>query len=714
MRLPFRNQIIVITLTILLAITNVAGFGSSDIPRNAWWDTMQRILPRDRGDPSDAPVVVVAIDDVSMGEILPWPWPRDYLASLIDLIDAHGASAIALDMLLLEPDVQSPRQQASRYRLQGLDDLANDLLALRDTDDRFAEIMREVPVVLPILGRSSIPSIESAATCNWNAPAVILDPPDLTLGMGLVNAEVPTAEFRHAARGLAAINIWPSDDFIVRRVPAAQHICGKPFLFLGADTIRVAQQELSSHITQNWSGLEIFLGAPDDPDTLRFPAEHDGSFWLHYGPLNSTSIAEADQTGELPTLDRYISAWEVLQPDFDRTRLDGKIVVISVISSGRIDERQSPLGQLIYGVEVQMQLIEMILDQNFLRRPSFIQIVELTTFLIAGVLISIAAPSISPGAGLSIMMFIFLGLFGGSLGAFRIGLLLDAGSLAFGLTIVSAIATSLSLFERDRSRLTAQANQAALLAELGAAARMQLSMLPPRRFVNERVDLVCHLEAARTVSGDFFDYELVDNDNLVLVVGDVSGKGVEASQFMVQCKTLLKSLVIRSTLPANFILKELNAEIFRENSEKMFVTICLGIINLKNMRFEYATAGHDTPILKQQGGQAKPLDRRGGPPLGLISEIEFAAGTIDLKQSEQVVFYTDGVTETMNERREFFEEERLLRCINNAREGLTSEELSSIIRDSVQAFSGSTENSDDITILVLTVGKPPANRPEGL
>ena len=707
-----------ILLAVMVLLTYDRGEDGEAWWQTAWWDIQHRTFPRDRGDPREAPAVVIAIDSASMGEILPWPWPRDYLARLVELIGAHGASAIAMDVLLLEPDAQSPEQQATRYRLRGLDGLADELLSVRDTDDVFTEVMREVPVVLPVLGTPSLPSRHSADNCNWNAPAVILDPPDLVLGSGLPEADVPMEEFRAAAQGLAAINFRASDDFIVRRVPAVQAICGKPTLLLGAEALRVADDAFFSNVRRTGSGIEIVLGETSDETARRLPAEFDGSFWLHYGPLNNVTADEMMASGALPELERYVSAWEVMQPDFDSTRLAGKIALVAVIDLGRIDERQSPLGQVIYGVEAHLQMIEMIVDQTFLRRYSFLSIAELAVMILGGIAIIVLVPFSRPVQSVMAIAGGIAALFIVSPIAFELGVLLDVATPALGWLIVAAGVVSVTLIERDRARLQSEialqserADRSFLQGELDAAARIQTALLPAKRFERSgKVDLACFIHPARTVGGDFYDHMMIDDRHLFFLVADVSGKGADASQFMLLSKTLWKSVALRTGSTLDRIQLDANSEITRENTAMMFVTGLVGILDLETGDLHYSSAGHDAPYVFGDGLLPRQLESFSGPPAGLVDGMEFPVGHTKLEPGERLCIFTDGVTEAMDERSDLYGLGRLEAALGVAPPGLDSAELVDHLVESVRGFTGAAEQSDDVTLMILSI--PECAEPE--
>ncbi|MEL6998221.1 MAG: SpoIIE family protein phosphatase [Pseudomonadota bacterium] len=719
MTLPGRAQLVdALTASRLLGLILLAsltlffiwrGLDTESSWRNAWWDAQQKILPRDRGDPAKAPAVVIAIDQSSMEQVLPWPWPRNYLAFLMEEIARYGATAVALDILLLDPDAQSPVQQAERYRARGLEDLADSLQGLGDTDTVMAEALGATPSIMPLLGEPGLPGADRTDTCAFKAPAVTLSD-GVRLGSGYTEADVPLAAFTTAAQGLAAINFQATDDFIVRRVPAVQIICGKPILLLGAEALRVANGGFFTSVAPEGAGLRIALGDADDPATQTFPAERDGSFWLHYGPVNSVSIEDSLASGVVPELDRYIPAWQILQPDFDRTRLDGRIALVAVVDLGRIDERQSPLGEVIFGVEAHLQMIEMIRDGTFLRRFDWMSRVELAGLILGGLAIILFVPLASPLHAVIATAAGIVASFGVSLILFRTGLLIDIATPAIGWTGTAIGVIAVNLIERDRARLQSEialqserADRAFLQGELDAAARIQTALLPPRRFSKDgKVDLACYMDPARTIGGDFYDHMLIDDRHLFFLVADVSGKGADASQFMLLSKTLWKSIALRTGSALDRIQLDANSEITRENTAMMFVTGLVGILDLDTGELSYSSAGHDAPYLFADDKVPQQLDAFAGPPAGLVDGMDFPVGHVTLAPGDRLCIFTDGVTEAMDDDRDLYGLERLEAALGTAPPGLDSSALVDHVVGNVRTFAGAAEQSDDITLMVIS------------
>ena len=247
--------------------------------------------------------------------------------------------------------------------------------------------------------------------------------------------------------------------------------------------------------------------------------------------------------------------------------------------------------------------------------------------------------------------------------------------------------------------------------ELNLATRIQEDMLPgvfPKFSDNDRFDLDAVMHPAKEVGGDFYDFFLVDDDHLALVVADVSGKGVPAALFMMIAKTLIKNETMRGGRPAE-ILEKVNAQLCENsNKEGMFVTAWLGILELSTGTLRCADAGHEPPLLYHAGNWTVVNKLRMSialammPPELLEKRVPqpFAEGELRLEPGDVLLQYTDGVTEAVNGQKEMFGRERLLETLGSAPETYPTALLRHV-RERLRAFSGSAPQFDDVTMLAV-------------
>jgi sigma-B regulation protein RsbU (phosphoserine phosphatase) len=235
--------------------------------------------------------------------------------------------------------------------------------------------------------------------------------------------------------------------------------------------------------------------------------------------------------------------------------------------------------------------------------------------------------------------------------------------------------------------------------ELNVAAGIQLSILPGKfpAFANRKdFDLFAEITPAKEVGGDFYDYFLLDENHLGIVIGDVSGKGVPAAIFMAVARTLLRATALQKLSPGD-CLTYVNGALAAQNELSMFVTLFYGILNTKTGKLEFSSAGHNPPYLFSDAS-VRSLDVKNGVILGVLDGATFEAQRVQLQRGDGILLYTDGVTEAMNTAEELFGREPLEQCLreNGAR---PLQELVQALFSRIREYAGAKPQSDDITVL---------------
>ncbi|MBX3172019.1 MAG: SpoIIE family protein phosphatase [Candidatus Eremiobacteraeota bacterium] len=234
--------------------------------------------------------------------------------------------------------------------------------------------------------------------------------------------------------------------------------------------------------------------------------------------------------------------------------------------------------------------------------------------------------------------------------------------------------------------------------DLKLALRLQRSMLPPARFELQGWGVSAHLEPARTIGGDLYDYFRLGTDRLLFAVGDVSDKGVAAALFMVRVLTLLRWLANSCADPSQ-VLRQLNEALCKDNDACMFVTLGLGVVHLQTGELVYAHGGHEAPVLVTPGQAPRLLELASGPALGLTDEGEYPLHCLHLEVGQQLLLVSDGVNEANNPVQDQFGEERLLKVCAQGGSDLVHR-----CQEAVRRFADGAEPNDDVTILLLSHG----------
>ncbi|MEN6554256.1 MAG: PP2C family protein-serine/threonine phosphatase, partial [Methanobacterium sp.] len=237
--------------------------------------------------------------------------------------------------------------------------------------------------------------------------------------------------------------------------------------------------------------------------------------------------------------------------------------------------------------------------------------------------------------------------------------------------------------------------------ELEIAHEIQESFLPQEMPNLDGYDIFALNLPAKEVGGDFYDFIPISKDKIGVTIADVSGKSVPAALFMAVSRTILRAKAMGNSNAAE-VIKDANKLIAEDSDTGMFVTLFYAILDLKNKTMEYVNAGHNNPVLFiRKTGTMECLNAK-GIALGAIDTIELEEKQIDLESGDVIVFYTDGVTEAINDKEEFFGQKRLYKLIKS-HYNLSAEDIVNKIKEEVISFSQNQSQFDDITLMVIKV-----------
>ena len=253
----------------------------------------------------------------------------------------------------------------------------------------------------------------------------------------------------------------------------------------------------------------------------------------------------------------------------------------------------------------------------------------------------------------------------------------------------------------------ANAEKERISTELNVATQIQANMLPsifPAFPHRNEFEIYATMQPAKEVGGDFYDFFLIDKDTLVLVMADVSGKGVPAALFMVIAKTLIKNNAQNGKTPKE-VFETVNNILCENNETGMFVTAFMGYLNIPSGKFTFVNAGHNLPFLKTDSEYKFIEAKNRRLVLAAMENIIYKEETVTLKNGDELFLYTDGVTEAMNSDKELFGDKRLAEVLNN-NTNLPLENFTKAIKDEIDKFADGAEQADDITMLTLKFLNP--------
>lgn len=239
-------------------------------------------------------------------------------------------------------------------------------------------------------------------------------------------------------------------------------------------------------------------------------------------------------------------------------------------------------------------------------------------------------------------------------------------------------------------------------AELSLATDIQAHMLPsifPPFPEHKEIDLYAIMHPAKEVGGDFYDFFMLDDTHLAVVIADVSGKGVPAALFMVIAKTLIKNHAQMGLSPAE-VFSKVNQMLCEGNDAALFVTAWLGVLDLTDGKLTYVNAGHNPPLIKKGDGGFEFLASRPAFVLAGMDGVRYRQYELTMAPGDRLFLYTDGVTEATNRKNELYGNDRMKMFMNKHAKDSACDIIAGL-RSEVDAFQGADHQFDDITMLML-------------
>lgn len=265
---------------------------------------------------------------------------------------------------------------------------------------------------------------------------------------------------------------------------------------------------------------------------------------------------------------------------------------------------------------------------------------------------------------------------------------------------MSDMECSLAEYEINLTRVTAEKER--INTELNLAARIQESALPgsfPLYPDHKDFDIYASMTPAREVGGDFYDILLLDDDHLAVVIADVSGKGIPAALFMMVSQMLLRHQ-IRAVMDPAKALETVNNQACYNNTLEMFVTVWIGILDLRTGVMTASNAGHEYPVIMHEGGDFEVIRDRHGLVVGGMEDVPYSNYDIQMKPGSKLFVYTDGLAEAQGEDEEFFGLERAVETLNEIKDD-TPEQILTGVKKAVLEFQGNAPQFDDLTMMCI-------------
>lgn len=660
--------LILLVLLILIKIINPAFVKSISYLS---FDLYQKVFAEKK----DSDVVIIDIDESSLGKFGQFPWNRKVFADILDKINESNPKAIGFDIFFTEKDKQSPDEIIKSYGLVPSD--IAELQNLKSPDEIFSEKLKQSKSIIAVLG-SNVPS---HSNYDRKAKARFLskggDPKKFTYSYPYSIGSLEVLE--KDVKGLGSISFLDQLDGIIRSLPLVVQFDKKIYPTMGLEMVRVGSKQKNIYIELNEVGIQRISARP-----YKINSDPNGIIWIKY--------KKSDKN-------QYISAGDVYDGKFQTDFFTDKYVLIGASAQGLFDLVKTPLGITIPGVEVHANVIENILDQSYLIRNPNTYIFELLFSIIVALITFILSQRVKPKLSLSIF-------FGNILAIIVIGFyiykfrseLVDMSYPIFIVTVTFLTGLYFRFIEENKIALDNLQKEAKLLKERELAAGVQKSLFPDiSKFENF---IFAKNVPARDVSGDYFDVVRSTPEEYFFTLADVSGKGVKAGMYMAKASSIFRTLT-NLKFPLEKVVFGVNNELVEAKFKGMFVTAVFGKLNIKTGELVFINAGHESILTFDQNKNYEYIKSE-MPPIGIVkyfTESMVKSNTMNLKDKTFVV-YTDGVTEGYLKNGEELGAEGVQKIIDGMSEVTPKTIVESIEKE---LNWGAEKLRDDITCMAINI-----------
>ena len=660
-------------MVILLLLISLKIFNPSFIKSVSYlsFDLYQKVFVEKK----DSEVVIIDIDENSLGKFGQFPWNRLVFAKILDQLNKSNPKAIGFDIFFTEKDRQSPEAIMKSYNLIPSD--IAEIEKLKSPDEVFSEKLKENNSIIAVLG-SNVPS---HSNYDRKAKARFLskggDPKQFTYSYPYSIGSLEKLESN--VKGLGSISFLDQSDGIIRSLPLIVQFNKKIYPTMGLEMVRVGSKQKNIYVELNEVGIERISARPH-----KIQSDPNGIIWIKY---------------KKPDKKQYISAQDVYDGKFQSDFFKDKYVLIGASAQGLFDLVKIPLGVTVPGVEVHANVIENILDKSYLIRNPNTYIFELLFSIIVAFITFILSQKIKPKYSLSIFFGNILAIIiiGFSIYKFR-SELVDISYPIFIVTLTFLTGLYFRFIEENKMALANLQKEAKLLKERELAAGVQKSLFPDiSKFENF---IFAKNVPARDVSGDYFDVVRSTPEEYFFTLADVSGKGVKAGMYMAKASSIFRTLT-NLKFPLEKVVFGVNNELVEAKFKGMFVTAVFGKLNIKTGELVFINAGHESILTFDQNKNYEYIKSE-MPPIGIVkyfTESMVKSSTMNLKDKTFVV-YTDGVTEGYLKNGEELGAEGVQKIIDNLSEVTPKSIVESIEKD---LNWGAEKLRDDITCMAINI-----------
>ena len=560
-------------------------------------------------------VIIVDIDEESIKKLGQFPWRRDIHSIILDKLQSANVALVAFDIFFSETDKQNPKKILTEFNIVA------DIKSIIDTDNLFLESIKNSNVILPLVG-STKDTKKNQFSIKSNIITKGEDP--LKFLYNYQGFIASLNQFNEAAKGLGSISIIDSEDGILRAVPLFLNINQQLTPALSMEAIRLLNSEENYVIETDLSGIQTIKTR-----STNFKINENGLKFIKFKKINKES---------------YVSASDIYDGNFDKELFKDKIILIGSSAEGVFDLVKIPTGDIIPGVQVHANIIDNILSKDFIEISYFTKIFENIILLFGLIIIMLITNYFKPIYSIINYLFLTIIIFAVSIIFYQINYFVEIYNIILFSSSLFLFLLYLRFVEENKSSLENEKKQLLLKKEREIAGEVQKKLFPIKK------DLENFIYAknipAKDVSGDYYDYIKVSDNEIYFTLADVSGKGIKAGMLMANASSVFKSFS-KLKFSINELAQNINNQVKESSYKGMFITAVIGKFNLLTKEVEFVNFGHESIMCFNNDDNLFSYIKADRPPLGLLhikDSSVIKTSKINLKNKKMFI-YTDGVTE---------------------------------------------------------------------
>ena len=609
-----KKYIYIITLFLFLIIIKIVNPSLVQKISFINYDFYQKVF--NRGEVQN--VTIVDIDEKSIAKIGQFPWRRDIYSKILNNLNQFNPSAIAFDIVFSEEDKQNPQDLLLKLQKESDQLITANVL---NTNKIFIDSISKSKVILPVLGEPNDNFVE-----NNSKPKLKI----ITKGenaknflYSYKNKIISLEEINNAASGIGAISLIPNIDGIIRNIPLLYNIDNQIWPSLALEAIRIATNQKNLLVQSDKSGISVIKTRKDV-----FPGDQNGIINIKYNKFDK---------------ENYISAIDVINNDFDQKRIENKIILIGSSAQALFDIVKISNGKTVPGVEIHAHIIDNILNKENIVKNIYTQLSENIIFLLIVIFLIIIPTKTKPKFSIIFFIGSIFAINLSSIIVYQFNFYLDSLFTSLAGSIMFMTSLYFRYLEENSIAIENEKKQSILKKEREIAGEVQKKLFPNNKKIEKYI--FAQNTPAKDVSGDYYDYYQVNDNEIYFILGDVTGKGIKAGILMANAAAVFRSLAKMNSSIAKTALY-INNQVKDSSYQAMFITAILGRINLEKKEMEFINMGHEPMMVLDEKFNFEYI-KSTLPPMGLmpIKDESFFKTTLMNISNKTILIYTDGVTE---------------------------------------------------------------------